>query len=1239
MKNKNKYTYYERYKDKLVEILGGYNNAQTELFSQNTYSIFNTLETGITKHPLRQYQKDALYILDYIFATSQAEMFFKTNIPNHRIIEHINHLLEIVDIDSKKMSPFLGFEMATGSGKTMLMGAAIYLLNKKYNIKNFLIITPASTDIYEKTIRNFQIGNYDSVWADDTPFTFNLVTGDNYSQDLFFNEDKDANVFIFNISKFGTNATNTSKTWESAKWKDEDGNNISIKQYLKNKKLVIITDEAHHAQNRKSKEIIMSFHPDLVLEYTATAIEDDSGDEKRNQTVVYKYDIKHFLEDGYGKLVRAVALMPEEKKRKNEEIAQSEKFKIITLFLIHILKKKAIAMDNKIANLKPISFIKVKDDTIFTEKIYKYIINELSADIENIEIILDKLKDQELNITELLIQMFKGDFNSSISKLRQEINHIAQTTIFYYGESDKETEKKFREIKYNDTEIVVYMQRLDEGIDIPNIYTMAVIKDTASDFKTSVKQIIGRGVRLSKNVREFDESENSILKQTEMLHIVCDQGKNFEEQILAIQKEFGLTDKYISSDKPRKSITNKVKKELLNQKYIPHIRADFKVKENIALLPLVNDVETITNSFLEENCFHDQKSDIKKFIKYKPDTFFLEVDIFADEKEFHKQLQQSGGTIGILKFADKELKQVYGRAMKNLHCLPDTAYTKNAFSLYLEKLNGIGLQYYKLTDSDDKLAMNLFVDSFSHFYRNHIEKNYFSIDFREVKSDEAYNLINTFREYEMKIPEDQINNEKWKKFDSAKILNLVSSGYSFFGYEKAIYDYNSFDSFPEKQLADIVNDYLYKEKDNANLFWIRNQRQIHFSYGSKKYYPDFIIGFNDVIYVVETKGEIFSDTKKSVLLQRLDQIPGYKSALVYSQQMDIAQREKWDFAKLISQAEKSLKKQHDKQYLLEDAPEELRFVKYIPVYSPINAYKKFIKENKTAKSDSWLSVPEKTEKYPETVFAIQIKGEALYPLKSNNDWIIFDSSFDTENIKNQVCLVYSKKVKFDDNEYDPCCTIRKFEMQEKKSKNTLLPEYQINLTPINQSTKEYTIEQMEREGDFSIVGTEYITESKENFVILPEVSAELQYTQFVPVYELEAACGLFGNSVPAEPKGWTKIVSKTIDKTMFVSKVLGHSMEPRIHDGDYCLFRSNVIGSRQGKIVLVQHNSISDPETGGTYTVKKYTRKKVEKADETWEHKEIILEPINPAYASIIIPNAEENEFAIIAEFVETINR
>ena len=63
---------------------------------------------------------------------------------------------------------------------------------------------------------------------------------------------------------------------------------------------------------------------------------------------------------------------------------------------------------------------------------------------------------------------------------------------------------------------------------------------------------------------------------------------------------------------------------------------------------------------------------------------------------------------------------------------------------------------------------------------------------------------------------------------------------------------------------------------------------------------------------------------------------------------------------------------------------------------------------------------------------------------------------------------------------------------------------------------------------------------------------------------------------------------------MFVTRVVGESMNKRIINGSWCLFKANPGGSRNGKIVLVQHRDIEDPDHGGTYTVKTYHSEKIE---------------------------------------------
>jgi SOS-response transcriptional repressor LexA len=123
-----------------------------------------------------------------------------------------------------------------------------------------------------------------------------------------------------------------------------------------------------------------------------------------------------------------------------------------------------------------------------------------------------------------------------------------------------------------------------------------------------------------------------------------------------------------------------------------------------------------------------------------------------------------------------------------------------------------------------------------------------------------------------------------------------------------------------------------------------------------------------------------------------------------------------------------------------------------------------------------------------------------------------------------------------------------------------------------------------------------------------------------------------------EPEGWVDASSVgKLDKDMFVARAVGRSMEPKIPDKSLCVFRANPQGSRQGKIVLVQHRGISDPETGGAFTVKRYRSEKSFDDQDEWRHLQILLEPINPEYQPIRLHPHSEGEVIVVAEFIDVI--
>ena len=158
------------------------------------------------------------------------------------------------------------------------------------------------------------------------------------------------------------------------------------------------------------------------------------------------------------------------------------------------------------------------------------------------------------------------------------------------------------------------------------------------------------------------------------------------------------------------------------------------------------------------------------------------------------------------------------------------------------------------------------------------------------------------------------------------------------------------------------------------------------------------------------------------------------------------------------------------------------------------------------------------------------------------------------------------------------------------------------------------------------------------FVVV-EPTPENKYVTCVPLVPLEAAAGAFSDPQYVEDNGWEWVSTDTrrrLRPGMFVARVVGHSMEPTIPNGAYCLFTAPVAGTRHGKTVLVQLRDALDPDTGERYTVKRYESEKV-RDDDSWRHSTVTLKPLNPNYSPIVLYDVEEQQIQVVAEFVEVL--
>jgi superfamily II DNA or RNA helicase/diadenosine tetraphosphate (Ap4A) HIT family hydrolase/HKD family nuclease len=144
-----------------------------------------------------------------------------------------------------------------------------------------------------------------------------------------------------------------------------------------------------------------------------------------------------------------------------------------------------------------------------------------------------------------------------------------------------------------------------------------------------------------------------------------------------------------------------------------------------------------------------------------------------------------------------------------------------------------------------------------------------------------------------------------------------------------------------------------------------------------------------------------------------------------------------------------------------------------------------------------------------------------------------------------------------------------------------------------------------------------------------------RYVTYVPVYELTAAAGFWGPESVPEEIGWMKVLGVPLKPGMFVARVMGTSMEPLIPDGSWCLFQPCPAGSREGRIVLVQFNTVGTGESGGRFTVKKYHSEKTVTAD-GWRHERIQLLPVNREFEKIEIEPLNSEDLLIVGEYVKT---
>ena len=366
--------------------------------------------------------------------------------------------------DFERDFPSFSFSIATGIGKTRLMGACIAYLYLKKKIRNFFILAP-NLPIYEKLIRDFGDPSYEKyVFKGISEFVNNqpvIVNGSNYEQfsgrTLF--SDQEIHINIFNISKFNSDNKATTKNGQRLAPKMKRLSEYigqSYFEYLsKLDDLVILMDEAHRYHADASRNAINDLHPILGLEMTATPV-DENGTSFKN--IVYEYNLAQALKDGIYVKNPTVA------RRKNFQRGSlnDEELDILKLedaVSIHKQTKvhlELYAKENNVKQVRPFILVVCKN------------ISHATATKELIE----------------SEQFFNGEYQGKVLQIDSSTKKDEEVEALFVSLDTPE----------NEIEIVVHVNMLKEGWDVSNLYTIVPLR--AADAPILIEQSIGRGLRL-----------------------------------------------------------------------------------------------------------------------------------------------------------------------------------------------------------------------------------------------------------------------------------------------------------------------------------------------------------------------------------------------------------------------------------------------------------------------------------------------------------------------------------------------------------------------------------------------------------------------------------------------------------------------------------------------------------------------------------------------------------------------
>jgi len=803
----------------------------------------------------------------------------------------------------------VAFSIATGVGKTRLMGAIMAYLYLTGRSRNFFVLAPNLT-IYEKLIEDFGNPAFSKyVFRGIEEFAANppvIITGDNYAQSTGLFSGNEMRINVFNISKFNKDTT-------EERSKDSKGKPPRIKrisEYLgqsywdfliKLDDLVILMDEAHRYHADKSKQAIAELRPVLGIELTATPLLEEKGSRFKN--IVFEYSLAKALHDGkYIKIPSIATRANFDPKGKTPD--EMERIKLEDAISVHENTKVELeryALESGRPKVKPFMLV-VCSDTTHAKQVFDYVRSE-------------------------------AFYQGAYSDKALQIDSTTRT---------EEIEKQFVNLEKPDNkiEIVIHVNMLKEGWDVTNLYTIVPLR--AARALTLIEQTIGRGLRLPFGERTNDKhadtltviahdnfdavitaakDPNSLLNKMQLVEIhedelgekriVISTGDRISERLKAEQKRLDIMQD--AAEKQRGQHSLDAKRAIINALPLAALKVPvrgvqdleksevkaaviqtiieelakgpktlFSIEEHIQI---VASAEFQYHTMVQE--FRQNIIEIPRFTLQPapPDAIFNDFDLNTTgaSPESNFDLHELDATImrqtltdherdfiGVLRGANMARPETpEQRIVSDLLLFPQVNYDQTSNLLFKLAKQATAVIRANLRDNET-------LDTVVQHHRKTIAQriyaqmnHHFEIRHTGYVTTGKVQPFTRIEPWNVTVP-ISAGRLDWKTstFNKGEVRKHI-----FMGFNKACHLEYSFDSLPELEFSRVL------EHDPAVSKWLRpapTQFQIYWDRQSKKYEPDFVVETADKIYLVEIKAS--KEMTNSEVLQKAE------AAMIYCQQ-------------------------------------------------------------------------------------------------------------------------------------------------------------------------------------------------------------------------------------------------------------------------------------------------------------------------------------------------------------------